>query len=97
MLSTGRDELIKNTYHSRDLSNKIDDMQEALDLQLRNEATDFIKFMRSEKSRYARDQFGLLKTLCEKYSVDKVLKAIDYCKSNGLSSDVYVRGYLSHF
>jgi len=95
-LSAGRGELIKNTNHSRDTSSKIDSMQKDLDLLLRNEATDFLKTIRTEKARYSRDQFGLLKILCEKYGVDKVLKAIGYCKSNDLSSAVYVRDYLAH-
>ena len=95
-ISTGRGQLIKNTQHTRNITDSVDKAQYAVDELLLFKATDFLKIIRTEKSRYARDQFKLLQTLCDKYGVDNVLNAIEFCKLNKLNGASYVRDFLEY-
>lgn len=95
-ISTGRGQLIKSTSHSRDNTDSVDKAQHSLDELLLFRATDFLQTIRTEKSRYARDQFKLLQTLCEKYGVDSVLNAIEYCWTNSLFGTTYVRDFVEY-
>ena len=95
-ISTGRGQLIKNTSHSRDKESSIDTLEQSLNIALDNKAINFLKEIRHQKSRYSRDQFGLIKTLLGEYALDKVLSAIQYCEENRLYSATYVKGYLKH-
>src|SRR5450759_2622622 len=88
-LSTGRGQLIKSTQHTRDITDSVDKAQYAIDELLLFKATDFLNVIRIEKSRYARDQFKLLQTLCDKYSVDGVLNAVGYCQVSRLFGASY--------
>ena len=95
-ISTGRGLLIQKTNHTRDRSSGLDQMQDALDILLENKATTFLQTIRTEKSRYARDQFKLLQTLCDQYGVNDVLAAVDFCQYSKLYSANYVKDYLAH-
>lgn len=95
-ISTGRGQLIKSTSHSRDVTDSMDKKQSAVDELLLFKATDFLQTIRSEKSRYARDQFKLLQTLCDKYGIDSVLNAIEYCQVNRLFGATYVKDFLEY-
>jgi transposase len=95
-LSTGRGQLIKSTQHNRDITDSVDKAQYAIDELLLFKATDFLNVIRIEKSRYARDQFRLLQTLCDKYGVDGVLNAVGYCQVSKLFGASYVRDFLEY-
>ena len=95
-ISNGRGLLIQNKNHTRDRSSGLDQMQDALDSLLENKATTFLQTIRTEKSRYARDQFKLLQTLCDQYGVNDVLAAVDFCQYSKLFSANYVKDYLAH-
>lgn len=82
VISTGRGQLIKSTSHSRDNSDPLDKAQSIIDELLLFKATDFLQIIRTEKSRYARDQFKLLQTLSDKYGVDNVLNVSDSLNIN---------------
>ena len=96
ILSKSRGALVKNSNHSRDTKTALDDIQSKTDLLLKCQATDFLQIIRVEKSRYARDQFHLLQLLCQDYSVDETLSAIEFCKKNRLNSATYAKGFLEH-
>ncbi|MHB1155110.1 MAG: IS21 family transposase [Eubacteriales bacterium] len=95
-IATGRGGLIKNTNHKRDRNTAIDVMQNELNILLLDQAQEFLQAIRKEKSRYARDQFQLLQSLCEKYEKVKVLKAISFCTDGHLYSVNYVKDYLQY-
>jgi len=95
-ISTGRGQLIKCFGHTRDVTNSVNKAQLAIDKLLLFKATDFLQVIRIEKSRYARDQFKLLQTLCDKYSVDAVLNGIEYCQVSKLFGASYVRDFLKY-
>ena len=95
-ISNGRGLLIQNKSHTRDRSSGLDQMQDALDSLLENKATIFLQTIRTEKSRYARDQFKLIQTLCDQYGLKDVLVAVDFCQYSKLYSANYVKDYLEH-
>jgi transposase len=95
-ISTGRGQLIKSTSHTRDASDSIEKAHRAVDELLQFKATSFLSVIREEKSRYARDQFRLLQTLCDKYGIPSVLQAIEYCQISRLSGATYVRNFLEY-
>ena len=49
-----------------------------------------------EKSRYARDQFRLIRSLMERYGVDAALQAIGFCQRIKLYSANTMRDYLEY-
>ena len=95
-VSPGRGLLIKSTSHSRDREGTLDVAQALIDELLQYEATDFLKIIRTEKSRFARDQFKLLQSLYDKYGLDKVLEAIAFSMDSELFSVTYVRDFLEY-
>jgi len=95
-ISTGRGLLIKSTSHSRDVTDSMDKAQTSIDELLLFKASAFLQTIRTEKARYARDQFKLLQTLCDKYAIDQVLNAIKYCEVSKLFGTTYVKDFLEH-
>lgn len=95
-ISGGRGLLILNKSHTRDRSSGIDQIQDALDRLLETKATDFLQTIRTEKSRYARDQFKLIQTLCDQHSIQDVLAAAEFCQYSKLFSANYMKDYLEH-
>ena len=93
-ISTGKGLLIKNSSHGRDRESSINELQNTLDELLLFKATSFLQEIRKTKSRYSRDQFGLLKSLSSTYGVDKVIGAVEYCIENRLYSANYVKDYI---
>lgn len=96
VISPGRGYLIKNQNHSRNREDSLDRAQAELDAKLGFEASDFLQVLRTEKSRYARDQFRLLSALCDKYGAESTLDAIRFCLESKLYSANYVKDYLAH-
>lgn len=95
-ISNGRGLLVQNKSHTRDRSSGLDQMQDALDSLLENKASTFLQTIRTQKSRYARDQFKLIQTLCDQYGLKDVLVAVDFCQYSKLYSANYVKDYLEH-
>ena len=93
-ISLCRGILVKNKSHSRDISSSVDVLQNSLDELLNYEATEFLQRIRTEKSRYARDQFKLLQTLYDEYGAKAVLSAIEFCVSSKLYSITYAKEFL---
>ena len=96
-LSANRGQLIKNNSHGRDNSHTLDAAMVELDQRLKGQATDYLQQIRDKMSRYVRDQFQLLNSLCDKYGVDKLLEAIAFCQHSRLLSATYARDYLRHW
>jgi transposase len=95
-ISNGRGLLIQSTSHQRDRASSLDQMQATLGVLLFGKADDFLQTIRKEKSRYARDQFKLIHTLCDQYTVDSTLEAVDFCRCSKLYSANYMKDYLEH-
>jgi transposase len=95
-ISTGKGMLIQNNNHLRDRTSSLNRMQKDLDELMNGKASDFLQAIRTEKSRYARDQFKLIRTLCDKYALEAVLQSIDFCRSSRLYSANYMKDYLEH-
>jgi len=95
-VSTGKGILIQNTNHLRDRSSSLDRIQDELDALLNGRAMDFLQAIRADKSRYARDQFKLIRTLFDRYGLAAVLEAVDFCSGSRLFSANYMKDYLEH-
>jgi hypothetical protein len=95
-ICTRRGMLIQNTSHVRDRESGLNTMQSELNELLGHQADHLLQTIRTEKSRYARDQFQLIQALCKKYSVNSVLEAIRFCDENRLYSANYVKDYVEH-
>ena len=80
--------LIQNADHKRDKATAVDKIQADLDEKLLYLATEFLESIRSEKSRYARDQFRIIETLIDKYEVDACLEAIEFCTRSRIFSAI---------
>ena len=52
--------------------------------------------IRIDKSRYARDQFRLIRSLLDQYGVEPALQAIGFCQRSRLYSANTMRDYLEH-
>lgn len=95
-ISSGRGLLIQNTSHTRDRTTALDKLQDDLDATLGGKATDFLEAIRTEKARYSRDQFKMIRALVDQYGVPLVLEGIAFCMSNSLYSANVLRDFLSH-
>lgn len=95
-ISTGRGLLIQNKSHLRDRTTALDELQDSLDEQLECRATEFLRRIREEKSRYARDQFRLLQSLLDRFGTEQMLDAISFCMDSNFCSANTVRDYLEH-
>lgn len=95
-VSIGRGMLIQNTSHTRDREPALNAMQAELNKLLLYQADSFLQAIRTEKSRYARDQFHLMQSLCKKYGVEAVLEAVRFCAEGRLYSANYVKDYAEH-
>ena len=52
--------------------------------------------IRIDKSRYARDQVRLIRSLLDQYGVEPALQAIGFCQRSRLYSANTMRDYLEH-
>jgi len=95
-ISSGRGLLIQSTNHQRDCSSSLDQMQDQLDELLDGKASEFLQTIRTEKSRYARDQFKLIRALYDRHGIEDILDAIEFCRYSKLFSANYVKDYLGH-
>lgn len=92
----GKGVLVKSSTHTRDRSSSINALQDEVNELLNWGAENFLQKVRVEKSRYARDQFQMLKTLHEAYGTEHVLDAIAFCEQSDLYGATIVRDYLKH-
>ena len=95
-IASGRGLLIQNKSHTRDRSTGLDKMQADLEDALQGQANEFLQTIRTEKSRYARDQFKLVQTMIDQYGVEAVLKGIGFCTYSRIYSANTLRDYLTH-
>jgi transposase len=98
-LSKSKGELIRNSNHRRDASQKLDTIQEKL-LNLfehSEEARIFLIQIRRLKARYARDQFGLIEKTLDEYEQAVIEKALNYCMTHSLFSAVEFRNAAMYF
>ena len=97
MISTGRGMLIKNQNHSRNKTERLNQLLESVSLLLGPEASDFLNHLRYDKARYARDQLKTIERLCDKHGTLHTLRAIQACEELGLMSATHVKDYLKHY
>lgn len=95
-ITSGRGLLIQSKSHTRDRTTGLDKLQNDLDTQLENRATDYLQRIRTEKARYARDQFRIVQSMIDQYGVPAVLEAVDFCEYSNLSSANILKDYLTH-
>lgn len=95
-ISSGRGLLIQSKSHTRDRTSTLDKVQDSLSEQMLSKADDFLQTIRSEKTRYARDQFRLIQSMLDQYGVTEVLDAVDFCQYSKLFSANNLRDYLDH-
>lgn len=95
-VATGRGLLIQNKSHTRDRTTALDKLQDDLDAALLGQATDFLQAIRTEKSRYSRDQFKIIQSLIDQYGVANVLEGVNFCMNNTLHSANILKDFLVH-
>lgn len=95
-ITSGRGLLIQSQSHKRDKTSSLDMTQAALGQLLEGKADEFLQTIRTEKVRYARDQFKLIQALCAQYGTELALHAIDFCQDSKLYSANYMKDYLAH-
>ncbi|MFI3170698.1 MAG: IS21 family transposase [Faecalibacterium sp.] len=95
-LETGRGLLIQSKNHRRDRTSSLDKIQAELSEQLNKKADVFLNGIRTEKSRYARDQFQLVSSLICQYDLESVLQAVAFCTDNRIYSANTLRDFLAH-
>ena len=95
-VSSGKGKLVKNSNHSRNRQQGIDDLFCTLSNQLDGLYDDFLHELRRRKSRYVRDQYGLLGKLIREHGVSRVLMAVAYCQERELFSATDVRDALQY-
>jgi transposase len=95
-IAAGKGMLIQQTSHRRDRTSGLNTMQEELLSLLGEAAKAFLEAIRLEKSRYARDQFSLLRNLHERYGKEAIASAIAFCSEGKLFSANYVKDFLLH-
>lgn len=78
-ISIGRGQLIQNHSHLCNRTTALDQLQDSIDEQLENSATEFLQWIREEKSRYTRAQFRLLQSLLDRFGTEQMLDAISFC------------------
>jgi transposase len=99
LISCERGKLIKNTNHRRDNSTGIDQQFNELCEMFGNteKATDFLLKIRKFKSRYVRDQYGLIKKMITTKPASVVHQALEYCIKNQLYSAVDLKDAVEYF
>ena len=95
-VSLGKGRLIQNKNHLRDRTTALNKLMEDLNADLNHRALDFLKTIRTQKSRYARDQFALIRSLLVQYGTEAVLRAVAFCETGKLYSANLMRDYLEH-
>ena len=95
-LSSGKGLLIQNHAHLRDRDSGLNQLQQELEEALNHQADDFLRSLRKDKPRYARDQFLMLRSLLEQYGLDKLLDAIRFCHKLCLFSSNTIRDYIEY-
>lgn len=74
-LAAGKGKLVKNTNHSRNRTEGIDELLRALSQRLGEVCDPFLQEIRCRKSRYVRDQYGLIDKLVNEYGTPQVLSS----------------------
>jgi len=87
-ICTGKGRVIVNRDHRRDKSKKLDNLllEVAMLFPDYDRALVYLERIRKEKSRYARDQFLLIKQSITKADPESVMKALTYCMENNIHS-----------
>lgn len=98
-ISLEKGALVQNTHHLRDNTKKIDEFYEKTLALLGDtaQAVEFLLGLRREKSRYVREQFGLMNQLALKYPSPIVEQAVTYCLTQKLYSAVDCRDAAAYF
>ncbi|MTI81252.1 MAG: IS21 family transposase [Firmicutes bacterium] len=98
-ISLEKGALIQNNNHLRDNSKKIDELYQTTleNLGGGGNAAEFLKAIRREKTRYVRDQFGVMNEVAKVYPKPIVKKSIAYCLEMSLYSAVDCRCAAEYF
>lgn len=96
VISNCRGLLVKNNDHRRRKDDTAKKLKEEINERLGHKATEFLDIIHEKKVRYARDQFALIRSLCDSYGSEKVLRAIGFCMTNSLYGATYVKDFLIH-
>jgi len=98
-LSTGKGELVSNNHHLRDMSQKLDELQQVLWERFNGseDAWIFLSRIRNLRPRYYRDQCAMLLKTTDVYDLDTIDKALSYCMTHSLFSAVEFSNAASYF
>lgn len=95
-IASGKGRLVKNSNHCRNREQGIDELFSVLSKRLGGLCDKFLQEIRQRKSRYVRDQYGLIDKLIQEYGMSQVIEAIAYCEDHEIYSATNVKDALQH-
>jgi len=95
-IAIGKGKLVRNKNHCRNREQGIDELFAGLSSRLGGLCDNFLQEIRQRKSRYVRDQYGLIDKLVQEYGLPPVLTAVAYCEDHDLYSATNVKDALQH-
>jgi len=98
-VSNEKGKLVRNKNHGRDYSGPLDAIQKQLFEKMLSlpEAQIYLQQVRRLKSRYARDQFGLIERTVDEYPPITWQESLAYCVTNSLYSATEFREATIYF
>ena len=87
-LSHEKGKIVGQIYHDRDKSRSILEQEELLRNKISSDelVVPFLENLHKAKSRYYRDQLGVIKKLTDEWDKDMLIKGIRYCSERELYS-----------
>ncbi len=95
-LSNEKGKLIKNRSHQRNYEDDLDKIERQLAEQLDGQHDVYLKELRHHKSRYFRDQAGLINQLIMEHGVNFVKESVKYCETHEIYSATDLRDIVIH-
>lgn len=95
----GKGQLVQNTNHLRNFTDKISNLREIVLESLGDnpDAGTLLDMIKKEKSRYVRDQYLLIKAVATNQEAETIDYAIKYCVENELWSAIDFRDAVEYF
>jgi hypothetical protein len=98
-LASGKGMKIFNTDHKRDKTAAIKELIEEVAglFPAPGQALIWLNHIKKDKPRYIRDQLLLIKEATEKYSPELIMKVLQYCLGNSITSAIDFKAIAAHY
>jgi hypothetical protein len=98
-IASGKGMKIFNTDHKRDKTAAIKELIEEVAglFPAPGQALIWLNHIKKDKPRYIRDQLLLIKEATEKYSPELIMKVLQYCLGNSITSAIEFKAIAAHY